>query len=99
MAGRRGNHGATDEVNGSLRGNRRLKPIKHLIERLHLVGTERDRAGNRELFFDQYAGLLILSFFNPSLTSLRALQKATGGEQTRKIARSRGRSPQGTDRR
>lgn len=68
----------------SLRGNRLIKPIKHLIERLHLVGTERDRAGNRKLFFDQYTTLLLLYFFTPALTSLRALQEATGWEKTRK---------------
>jgi len=28
----------------------------------------RDKAGNRQLFFDQYAGLLLLYFFNPILT-------------------------------
>jgi Transposase DDE domain len=68
----------------SLRGHRLIKPIKHLIERLHDVGTQRDHAGNRKLFFDQYATLLLLYFFTPALTSLRALQEATGWEKTRK---------------
>ena len=68
----------------SLRGNRLIKPIKHLIEKLHDVGTQRDHAGNRKLFFDQYASLLLLYFFTPALTSLRALQEATGWEKTRK---------------
>jgi hypothetical protein len=49
-----------------------------LLERLHAVGTDRDKAGNRRLFFDQYAALLLLYFFNPILTSLRGLQEATG---------------------
>ncbi len=62
----------------SLRGNRLIKPINHLIEKLHSVGTARDAAGNRKLFFDQYATLLLLYFFTPSLDSLRALQEATG---------------------
>jgi Transposase DDE domain len=84
MAGKRRNDREPNEAAGSLRGNRLLKPIKHLIERLHHVGTKRDRAGNRKLFFDQYASLLLLYFFNPSLTSLRALQKVTGWEKTRK---------------
>jgi Transposase DDE domain len=84
MAGERRNDREPNEAAGSLRGNRLLKPIKHLIERLHHVGTKRDRAGNRKLFFDQYASLLLLYFLNPSLTSLRALQKATGWERTRK---------------
>jgi hypothetical protein len=84
MAGKRRAARAEPEVTESLRGNRLLKPIRHLIERLHGVGAQRDRAGNRKLFFDQYACLLLLYFFNPSLASLRALQEATGWEKTRK---------------
>src|ERR1700677_258121 len=72
------------ETGESLRGNRLIKPINHLIEKLHDVGTERDHAGNRKLFFDQYATLLLLYFFTPSLNSLRALQEATGWDKTRK---------------
>jgi Transposase DDE domain len=61
-----------------------LKPIQHLVEKLHTVGTERDHAGNRKLFYDQYATLLLLYFLTPSLNSLRALQGATGWEKTRR---------------
>lgn len=68
----------------SLHGTRLFKSMQHLFERLHSVGTERDRAGNRKLFFDQYIGLLVLYFFNPSLQSMRALQQATGWEKTRR---------------
>ena len=84
MAGRRRRDREACKTTGSLRGNRLIKPIKHLIEKLHLVATDRDRAGNRKLFFDQYATLLLLYFFTPSLTSLRGLQEATGWEKTRK---------------
>ena len=84
MAGKRRKEGEERKTEGTLRGNRLLKPIKHLIEKLHLVGTERDRAGNRKLFCDQYITLLLLYFFTPSLASLRALQEATGWEKTRK---------------
>jgi hypothetical protein len=45
--------------------------------RLHTVGTERDRAGNRQLFYDQYATLMLLYFFNPTVTSLRGVQQTT----------------------
>ncbi|MBS0262977.1 MAG: IS4 family transposase [Planctomycetes bacterium] len=38
---------------------------------------ERDRAGNRRLFFDQDVCLLLLYFFNPAITSLRGLQQAS----------------------
>jgi hypothetical protein len=48
-----------------------------LLERLELVGTQRDRAGNRELFFDQYTSLLLLYFFNSIVTSLRGLQQVS----------------------
>ena len=85
MAGRRRKDREARGTERELRGNRLVKPIKHLIEKLHPVGTERDRAGNRKLFFDQYATLLLLYFFTPSLDSLRGLQEATGWEKTRKI--------------
>jgi hypothetical protein len=84
MAGKRRQARPDPESPESLRGHRLIKPIKPLIERLHPVGTERDHAGNRKLFFDQYASLLLLYFFTPALTSLRALQEATGWEKTRK---------------
>ena len=48
-----------------------------LLARLKDVGTDRDRAGNRQLFFDQYISLLLLYFFSPTITSLRALQQAS----------------------
>jgi Transposase DDE domain len=48
-----------------------------LLERLHDIGTERDRAGNRELFFDQYCAFILLFLFNPIVTSLRGIQQAS----------------------
>jgi hypothetical protein len=42
------------------------------------VGTARDRAGNRQLFDDQYATLLLLYFFTPTVTSLRGRQQVSG---------------------
>jgi hypothetical protein len=57
MAGKRRAARADQEVAESLRGNRLLKPIMHLIERLHSVGTKCDRAGNRKLLFDKADGL------------------------------------------
>lgn len=52
----------------------RLMP---LLERLHDVGTQRDRAGNRELFYDQYCAYILLFLFNPIVTSLRGIQQAS----------------------
>ena len=48
-----------------------------LLARLRDFGTQRDRAGNRQLFYDQYVCLLLLYFFSPTITSLRALQQAS----------------------
>jgi hypothetical protein len=52
----------------------RLMP---LLEQLHGVGTQRDRAGNRQLFFDQYCAYILLFLFNPIVTSLRGIQQAS----------------------
>src|SRR5262249_38897118 len=52
----------------------RLMP---LLERLHEVGTRRDRAGNRRLFFDQYCADLLLFLFNPIVRSRRGIQRAS----------------------
>jgi len=48
-----------------------------LLERLHEVGCERDRAGNRKLHYDQYCMLILLYLFNPIVQSLRGLQQAS----------------------
>ncbi len=48
-----------------------------LLERLHHDGCERDRAGNRQLHYDQYTMLLLLYLFNPIVTSLRGIQQAS----------------------
>jgi hypothetical protein len=58
--------------------------LQPFLERLHNVGTARDRAGNRQLFFDQYISLVLLYFFNPILTSLRSLQQASGLDKVQK---------------
>jgi hypothetical protein len=67
-----------------LRGFKYFKLLNPLLERLHEVGTQRDRAGNRRLFFDQYGALLLLYFFNPILTSLRGLQQASALKKVRR---------------
>src|SRR5260370_3567278 len=54
-----------------------LDTLVPLLARLKDIGTQRDRAGNRRLFYDQYIGLLLLYFFSPTITSLRGLQQAT----------------------
>jgi hypothetical protein len=60
-----------------LHGFKYFRLLGPLLDHLHAAGTERDRAGNRQLFYDQYATLLLLYFFSPTVTSLRGLQQAT----------------------
>ena len=57
-----------------------LKDLHHflpLLHRRHELGWERDRAGNRQLHFDQYCLLILLYLFNPIVTSLRGIQQAS----------------------
>jgi len=58
----------------TLQGLQYFRLLGPLFDHLHRVGTARDRAGNRQLFYDQYATLLLVYFFNPTVTSLRGLQ-------------------------
>ena len=60
-----------------LQGFKYLQLLGSLLTDWHKAGAERDRAGNRNLFYDQYALLLLLYFFNPTITSLRGLQRTT----------------------
>ncbi len=60
-----------------LQGFKYFKILGPLLESLHEAGTQRDKAQNRRLFFDQYGALLLLYFFNPILTSLRGIQQAS----------------------
>jgi len=48
-----------------------------LFEPMHEIGCRRDKAGNRQLHYDQYCLLLLLFLFNPVVTSLRGLQQAS----------------------
>ena len=50
-----------------------------LLQQLHDVGCERDRAGNSNLhlLLHQYCILILLYTFNPVVTSLRRLQQAS----------------------
>ncbi len=61
-----------------VRGFKYLRLVGTLLQALHEVGAARDRAGNRHLFYDQYATLRLLYFFTPTVTSLRGLQQVSG---------------------
>ena len=64
-------------TNKNISGLKHFRHLQPLLARLHDVGTQSDTAGNRELFFDHYASLILLFFFNPAITSLRSIQHAS----------------------
>ena len=68
-----------------LKGLKYFKLLGSLLERLHDDATRRDRAGNRCLFYDQYACLLLLFFFNPIVKSLRAIQQASTLDKVQRL--------------
>jgi hypothetical protein len=68
-----------------LEGLKYFKALGSILERLHDVGIERDRAGNRKLYFDHYAGLLLVYFYNPIVTSLRGIQQTTELKKVQRI--------------
>lgn len=70
-----------------IQGLKYFKLLNNAFTRLRDIGTKRDRAGNREFFFDQYTSLLLVYFFNPALTSLRGIQRASQLERVQKIAK------------
>lgn len=61
-----------------VQGLKYFKKLRPLFDRLHKVGCERDRAHNRTLHMDQYCCLVMLFMFNPIVSSLRAIQQASG---------------------
>ena len=56
-----------------LQGFKYFRVLGPLFAHLHTSGLERDRTGNRQLFYDQYASLVLLYFFTPVVTSLHGL--------------------------
>mgnify|MGYP003575141879 CR=1 FL=1 len=73
MAGQR-----RDEITErDITGLKYFDQLAPLLARLHDEGCARDRAGNRQLHYDQYCLLILLYLFNPIVTSLRGLQQAS----------------------
>jgi len=83
MAGRKRKKVRDEDITG-LKYFDKLQP---LLERLHDVGCQRDKAGNRRLHMDEYCMLVLLFLFNPVARSLRALQQAS---ELRKVQRKLG---------
>jgi hypothetical protein len=67
----------TDRDPGPIQGLKYAAQLLPLLDRLHEVGCQRDKAGNRKLHFDQYCLLILLYLFNPTVQSLRGLQQAS----------------------
>jgi hypothetical protein len=73
MAGTKREEVAEKDITG-LKYFDRLAP---LLERLHNDASQRDKAGNRDLHFDEYVLLILLFLFNPIVGSLRAIVQAS----------------------
>ena len=54
-----------------------MRHLLPLLAGLRDSGCERDSAGNRQLYFDEYVTLVLLCLTNPLLDSVRALQQAS----------------------
>jgi hypothetical protein len=83
MAGKKREKVRDEDVTG-LKYFDKLQP---LLNRLHEVGCQRDKAGNRKLHMDEYCLLVLLYLFNPVVRSLRAIQQAS---ELRKVQRKLG---------
>ncbi len=68
-----------------LQGLKYFKLLASLFDPLHQDATTRDHAGNRRLFYDQYACLLLLFFFNPVVKSLRGIQQASTLDKVQRL--------------
>lgn len=68
-----------------LAGFKYFDQLGGLLDRLRPAGTARDKARNRQLFFDQYARLLLLYFFNPAVTTLRGVQQFTTLDKVQRL--------------
>jgi len=71
----------TDE---QLQGFKYFRKFLPVLDRLHHAATERDKAANRTLHFDQYIALQLVFFFNPIVSSMRGLVQASHLNKVRK---------------
>lgn len=76
---------AAEDWDENVMGGRVVKQAVGLFDRLSDVGTERDSAGNRHLRFSHFASLVLLSFFNPTMQSLRGMQRASEFQRVQKL--------------
>jgi hypothetical protein len=64
-----------------LHGYKYFKRFITTLERFHLIKAHH----NRDLHYDQYIALILFYFFNPVLTSLRAIQQASTLEKVQSV--------------
>jgi hypothetical protein len=69
----------------SAQGSHLLRQLFPLLKRIEDKSAERDKAGNRQLNYAQYASLILVGLFNPTLESARALIAASGTSGVRKL--------------
>jgi hypothetical protein len=67
-----------------IQGLKYFKALGKLLKCLHKLGCGRDKAGNRNLHFDRYVALLLLYFFNPTITSMRGIVQASQLQKVQK---------------
>jgi hypothetical protein len=60
-----------------LQGFKKLRRVAQLLAAVHEVGCDRDKAGNRQLHFDDYVILVLLYLMNPLIDSMRTLQQVS----------------------
>ena len=65
----------------ALQGFKYFKVLSPILQCLH---SEKDHH-NRKLYFDQYIALFLFYFFNPLVTSLRAIQQVSELKKVQKI--------------
>ncbi len=70
-------HPAEPLKSRDIRGVKYVERLLPMLDALHEVGCDRDKAGNRRLFYNQYWMLVLLSLFNPVVRSLRAIQQVS----------------------
>jgi len=73
-----------DVTEADIQGLKYFDKLAPLLQRLHDDGCERDRAGNRNLHFDQYTMLILLYLFCPTVTSMRGILQASSLEKVQR---------------
>jgi len=68
----------------ALKGLKHFRMLRPLLKQIHAAGTQRDRAGNRSLHFDEYCALVLLMLFNPTIRSLRGIQQISEFDKVQK---------------